>query len=301
MDITRIDSITELHELLGCTKPQHPLVSVVHESEIKFSDQLRNKKIVLNFNIIVLKTKVGSFKYGSNHYDFSEGTLIFMASNQAITTSIESNSLSKSSGWNLFFHPDLLRNSRYSGMLKQYSFFSYATNEALHLSEEEKQTIDDCVQKIEKEYKQSIDKHTQNVILSNIELLLNYCERFYDRQFITRSPQNKDIITRFEEFLTTYYTSNSQRNWALPSVSKCAEALNLSPNYLSDLLKKETGKNTQEHIHYFVIDLAKNRLLSTKDTVNEIAYSLGFEYPSYFTKIFKSKTNMTPIEYRKLN
>jgi YesN/AraC family two-component response regulator len=203
--------------------------------------------------------------------------------------------------WGLFFHPDLLKGTSLAVKMKSYSFFSYNSNEALHLSDKEREMVTDIIKKIDYELSQNIDSHTQTLLVSNIELLLNYCDRFYDRQFITRSVGNKDILSRFESILSEYYQSESLKEKGLPTVKFCADNLNLTPNYLSDLLKKETGKNAQEHIHYFLIEEAKNKLLASGDTVSEIAFALGFEYPQYFSRIFKKLTGYTPIEYRNLN
>lgn len=204
-------------------------------------------------------------------------------------------------GWGLFFHPDLIRGTSLGNKMKEYTFFSYEVNEALHLSDKEKQTLLDCVNKLENELTENIDKHSQTLITSNIELLLNYCSRYYDRQFITRKKANTDLLVRFENSLSSYFNSHELQKKGLPSVKYFAEQLFLSPNYLSDLLKKETGKNAQDHIHYYLIEEAKNNLLNTNDSVNEIAYKLGFEYPQYFSKLFKSKTGMTAVEYRNMN
>ncbi|OKS88779.1 helix-turn-helix domain-containing protein [Mucilaginibacter polytrichastri] len=293
-----INSISELHRMLGYAKPKHPLISLIHTKDINMPEEWYGKKLVLDFYNISLKEKYGELKYGQNYYDFEEGTLIFTAPGQVITP-VKRAQPQVQSGWSLYFHVDLLRASNFAEKIKGYSFFSYFTNEALHISDDEKRILYDCVLNIEREYNQNIDNHSQNLMVSNIELLLNYCTRFYGRQFITRTHQNKDTVTRFEQFLQDYYQNTPIDRRGLPTVSQCAEAVNLSPHYLSDLLKKETGKNTQEHIHIFVIEQAKNKLLSTKDTISEIAFQLGFEYPAYFAKVFKSKTGMTPVAYRK--
>ena len=201
----------------------------------------------------------------------------------------------------MFFHPDLIRGTSLGNKIKEYTFFSYEVNEALHLSDKEKQTLWDCVYKLENELSENIDLHSQTLITSNIELLLNYCARYYDRQFITRKKVNTNLLTKFETILNSYFNSNDQLYKKLPSVKYFAELLFLSPNYLSDLLKKETGKTAQEYLHYYLIEEAKNNLLNTNDPINEIAFNLGFEYPQYFSKLFKSKTGMTPIAYRNMN
>lgn len=204
-------------------------------------------------------------------------------------------------GWGLFFHPDLLRGTSLGMKMKDYTFFSYETSEALHLSDKEKEILYDCIQKIETELQENIDHHSQTLIVSNIELLLNYCQRYYGRQFITRKNSNRDIVAQVENVLKGYFFSDTLKMEGLPTVSDLADKVNLSPNYLSDLLKKETGMNTKDHIHHFLIEEAKNILLSSNKSVSEIAYELGFEYPQYFSKLFKQKTGNTPQEFRNLN
>jgi AraC-like DNA-binding protein len=201
----------------------------------------------------------------------------------------------------LFFHPDLIRATSLNGKIKDYSFFSYEITEALHLSDKEKNILYECVQKIEAELKENIDVHSQFIMVSTIELLLNYCSRFYGRQLITRSQANKKIISQIEAALKQYFSVDLIKEKGIPTVKYLAEQVNLSPSYLSDLLKKETGKNAQEHIHFYLIEEAKNNLINSEKTVNEIAYNLGFEYPQYFNKLFKQKTGKTPMEYRNLN
>ncbi len=201
-------------------------------------------------------------------------------------------------GWALFFHPDLLHGTDLEKKLHQYSFFHYEANEALHISEEEKALLWDCVKKIEREYSLNVDKHTVALIASNIELLLNYCTRFYDRQFITRTKTNADIVQKFESLLNDYFAKESLADNGLPDVKHFASRLHLSPNYLSDLLSRHTGKTTQEHIHLQLVEKAKSLLWSTNKSISEIAYDLGFEYPSHFTKIFKAKTGQAPKEFR---
>ena len=226
--------------------------------------------------------------------------MILTGPGQVITMS-ETIITEETGGWSLYFHRDLIRKSDLGRKIDKYNFFSYEANEALHLSEDEKEILTDCIHKIEKEITQNIDKHSQNLIISNIELLLNYCTRFYDRQFYTRTNMNKDIVTKFEKLLSDYYDSELQLENGVPTVKYCAEKLNHSANYLSDLLKKETGRNAMDHIHFFVIEKAKTILLNSQDTVSEIAYDLGFEYPQSFGKLFKNKTGISPARYRSLN
>lgn len=301
-DFININSISELHKIFDGDKPKHPLVSVIKNNNPRFSSPTIEigKKYVLDFYIVSLKYHDTEIKYGRNYYDFQEGSLLFMSPGQVIEPSKET-STRNDDGWSLYFHQDLIRNSDLVNKMDTFSFFSYGSNEALHISEHEKKTILDCIDKIQFEYSQNIDRHSQGLIVSNIELLLNYCLRFYERQFITRTHVNNDTISEFERFLKNYFKTNQQLEQGIPTVKQCAEAVHLSANYLSDLLKKETGKNAQEHIHSLIIELAKNQLLSTALPISEIAYSLGFESPSYFTKVFKAKTGLSPLMYRSQN
>ncbi|MES1160166.1 MAG: helix-turn-helix transcriptional regulator, partial [Bacteroidota bacterium] len=240
----------------------------------------------------------GLLKYGKSHYDFREGSLLFTAPGQVIGSGPD---VKVEEGWALFIHPDLLHGTSLGKKMNQYTFFHYEVNEALHISEEERIIIKDCVDKIAREYRQSIDKHTQSVIVSNIELLLNYCSRFYDRQFYTRAKVNADIVQRFETLLKDYFSQQILIETGLPTVTWFASKLNLSPSYLSDLLQKFTGKSTVEHIHLELVEKAKSLLWGTENSISEIAYELGFEHPSHFTKIFKAKTGKSPSLYRNIN
>jgi len=300
-NIIHIKTISELHQMIGHGKAEHPLINVIDYSNIKPNYPKGILKIVDSFYSISLKDNcIGEMQYGRNKYDFQDGALLCKAPEQIITVNIEDQPLT-SNGWGLYFHPDLIRRSSLGKTIQNYSFFSYDTNEALHLSDKEKETLEDVVNKIKLELTQNIDKHSQTLIISNLELLLNYCNRFYDRQFITRTNHNTDLINRFNDLLKNYFSSEMLSEKGLPSVKFCAAQMGFSANYLSDLLKKDTGKNTLEHIHYHLIDKAKNMLLNTNNTVSEIAYSLGFEYPQHFSKIFKKKTGYTPMSYRTYN
>lgn len=299
--IFKIETISDLNNILNQEKPKHPLVSIIDFSKVESYGE-DNSKMSSSFYSIMLKNHChGKLKYGREYYDFAEGTLLCMGPNQVLTIENDERKKDEVVGWGLFFHPDLIRGTSLGKKIKDYSFFSYEVNEALHLSDVEKQSLYDCIQKIEQELSQNIDKHSQTLIVSNIELFLNYCARYYDRQFITRTTKNKDILSRFEGILQAYLSETSLKEKGLPSVKYCADQLFLSANYLSDLLKKETGKNAQDHIHYFLIEEAKSHLLNSAASVGEIAYSLGFDYPQYFSKLFKTKTGMTPAEYRNLN
>ncbi|MEM9919185.1 MAG: helix-turn-helix transcriptional regulator [Bacteroidota bacterium] len=284
-------------------KPKHPLVSVVYAKDIKTIGNFQDTKVVNNLYQITLKhLACGQIQYGKNSYDYEEGTLVFTAPGQVtqFDGSFEPSN-EDDQGWTLVFHPDLIRSSHLADRINYYSFFNYEVNEALHLSDEEKTTIEDLLDKIIKEYSQNLDRHSQHLIISNIELLLDYCVRFYDRQFYTRTNLNNDVVSKFEKLLKTYYQSEKVDTMGIPTVHYCGGRLNLSPRYLSDLLKKETGKTAQEHIHLFLIEKAKNKLLNSQHSISEIGYALGFEYPQHFSNLFKSKTGFSPSQYRHLN
>jgi AraC-like DNA-binding protein len=278
----------------------HPLVAVVDFSKTK--DHIEEEsRITTDFYSVMFKNYCKSFvTYGRKAIDFNEGSLICMAPNQVITIDTEIEPRDNPLGWGLFFHPDLIRNTSLNSKMKDYSFFSYEMAEALHLSEKEKQLLFECIVKIQTELKENIDDYSQTIIVSTIELLLNYCNRFYGRQFITRKATNRDILEKVETLLKHYF-SNKTDSIGLPTVKYLADAVNLSPGYLGDLLKKETGLNAQEHIHQYIIEEAKNILLNSSQSISEIAFQLGFEYPQYFSRLFKQKTGTTPLEYRNLN
>jgi AraC family transcriptional regulator, transcriptional activator of pobA len=293
--VTDITSINELHRFYGYGAPQHPKLTIIDLTKVKRSaSQHPNQLYRLGFYAIFFKSFRGVLKYGQSSYDFDEGTLVFMAPHQVTSASREAE---LEEGWGLFFHPDLLNSSILGQKISSYSFFQYQSNEALFLSEEEKTTIGDCLEKIRKEISNNMDRHTRQLILDNIQLLLNYCRRFYDRQFLTRSEINNDFVQKFEAILKQHF-EKSLVDSGLPDVEYFASQLNLSAYYLSDLLKKYTGKTTLEYIHLQIIDRAKSMLWGTSKSMSEIAYELGFEYPSHFTKLFKSKTGMAPTEYR---
>lgn len=300
-DIQHLSTIADAHTFFGLKTPRHPLVSLIWAQDFPDFNDFSGMRFTANFYSVSFKHGVtGSMGYGLNHYDFNNGTLVFTKPNQVIA--IEEKEVSEDSkGWMLSFHPDLIRKSALGSLMNQYSFFDYEVHEALHLSEEEQVTITGVVTKIEREYEQPIDAHSQKLIVSNIELLLNYCTRYYDRQFYVRTNLNKDYVSEFEQFLTSYFNSNKPQTLGVPSVKYCGEAMNMSPNYLSDLLRKETGKGAKEHITSFVVHTAKNQLLGTNESISEIAYQLGFEYPQHFSKFFKRKTGLSPAQYRMQN
>ncbi|HEY9561909.1 MAG TPA: AraC family transcriptional regulator [Anseongella sp.] len=276
----------------------HPLVSVLDFSKAK---ERTGSKMTFGLYCVFLKeVQCGDLKYGRNYYDYQEGTLVFIAPGQVIDVENKTDYY-QPRGHGLVFHPDLVRGTSLAKSIEGYNFFDYNTSEALHLSERERQLVLDCFSKIELELRQSIDKHSKKLIASNIELFLNYCERFYDRQFITRDHVNKGILEKFEELLNGYFASDKPYHIGLPSVAWFAEELHLSPNYFGDLIKKETGKSAQEYIQNKIIGVAKNKLFDAGKTINEIAYELGFKYPQHFTRLFKQRVGHSPNEYRMLN
>ena len=298
--IVQIKSISEINRFVkGVTK--HPLVAVVDFSKVDehIDEDIR---ISCDFYSIMFKNYCANkIRYGRQTYDFQEGSLVCIAPRQVLTMDSEIERKDNMIGWGLFFHPDLVRGASLGAKMKDYTFFSYETSEALHLSDKEQQTLFDCVSKIQSELEENIDNHSQSLIVSNIEVLLNYCLRYYGRQFITRRNSNKDVVSQVKALLKDYFVNENLHEKGLPTVKYLAEQAHLSPNYLSDLLKKETGMNTQDHIHYFLIEEAKNILLNSDGSISEIAYALGFEYPQYFSKLFKQKTGTTPQEFRNLN
>lgn len=272
----------------------HPLVSVVDLSKAA-PRQLR--RMSYGFYTVFLKEiKCGDLRYGCNNYDYEEGTLIFLAPGQVIGSN--GADYYQPQGLALVFHPDLIHGTSLGRHMRDYTFFSYAVNEALHLSERERQIILDCFSKIKFELEHGVDKHSKKLLVTNIELFLNYCVRFYDRQFVTRENSVKGILERFETLLNDFFSSDKPHTVGLPSVAWCAGELNLSPNYFGDLIRKETGKSAHEFIHFKLIDVAKERIHDPNKSVSEIAYALGFKYPQHFTRVFKQHVGMSPLEYR---
>lgn len=295
--IVKIDSVSAYNKLRGI-ETLHPLVTVIDMSK---AGSMPAGTINFGLYAIYLKELIcGELKYGRNNYDFQEGTLVFTAPGQIVGIQPSANYTSQK-GWALLFHPDLIKGTALGKHIQEYSFFSYDVNEALHLSEKEKQLVLDCFSKIQYEMEQSIDKHSKMLIASNIELFLNYCLRFYDRQFITRDNEHKGVLEKFEQLLNEYFSSEKPRIEGLPSVGYCAEKLFLSPNYFGDLIKKETGISAKEYIQTKVIDLAKERVFDIDKSISEISYELGFKYPQHFTRLFKQRTGLSPLEYRQVN
>ena len=297
--IIQIKTISEIHRFLNIEKPLHPLISVCkHIPEMNL--EVTNVKVSFDFYIISLKSDIkGGVNYGRNTYDFEEGTMLFSAPGQVFTITDEP--IIDIKGWTLFIHPELLSKSNLHQAIQQYNFFSYDVNEALHLSEKEKVVLKEFVSNIKNEISQNLDRHSQDLIIHNIESILKYSERFYDRQFLTRTNKSKDFISQFELYLNNYFNSERIETDGIPTIEQCGKAVNLSGHYLSDLLKLETGKTIKEHIHLKLIDKAKYQLLNSSISIKSLAHDLGFEYPQYFSRLFKNKTGMSPGEYRNLN
>lgn len=291
------NSVAEIHAQMNLKKPANPLVSVVKLDDIHPESVEGIDSIVYNFYTLFLKRNFdGKVKYGQQYYDFDNGTMSFYAPKQKV--SLIDYQPAKMEGWMLIVHPDFLHGYPLAKKIKDYGFFDYATNEALHLSEAEDEMISGLMQNLQREISAGIDNYTQDVVIAHIDLLLNYCNRFYNRQFVTRKKVSNDLLLKFESMLTDYFTANKTAISGLPSVQYFAEQLFVSANYLNDMLKNLTGQTTQQHIQNYLIEEAKELLTTTSLSVNEIAYQLGFEYPQSFNKLFKNKTQQTPLKFR---
>jgi AraC family transcriptional regulator, transcriptional activator of pobA len=296
-EIVKIDSVARYNEMRGAPT-LHPLITILDLSKVK---PMPARTFHFGLYAIYLKELAcGELKYGRGMYDYQEGTLVFVAPGQVLGVQPGVKTF-EPKGWALLFHPDLIRGTSLGKRIHDYSFFSYDVDEALHLSEKERQIVLDCFHKIQDELELSIDKHSRMLMASNIELFLNYCTRFYDRQFITRDLSHKGVLEKFEGLLNEYFASNQLQVNGLPSVGYCADALHLSPNYFGDLVKKESGMNARDYIQSKVIELAKDRVCDASKSISEIAYELGFSYPQHFTRYFKQKVGMSPNEYRNQN
>lgn len=294
----KFNSLSQLHKAMGQSAPNHPLISILNYGEAAFDPKDFEQGIILNFYKISFKTNfTGQLKYGQGFYDFEEGGMSFIAPGQLLRMQVEE---ADYSGMSLHIHPDFLRSYSLNSNIKQYGFFNYSAAEALYLSEKEKATILSIYKFIEEELIERIDKFSQDVIISQIELLLNYANRFYDRQFITRKAINNDILSQLETYLDNYLNNEKSLTNGLPSVRSAAAELKLTPRYLSDLLRHLIGLNTQQFIHERVIEKAKEHLAKDELNIAEIAYNLGFEHPQSFTKLFKNKTNLTPRKFKEL-
>lgn len=293
-EILDIDTVDAYNKLLG-VETLHPLVSVIDMSK---TPPMRHVRQVFGLYVVFLKeVKCGDLRYGRRYYDYQEGTVVCIAPGQVVGME-DNGEVFQPKGWALVFHPDLIRGTSLGQHIKEYSFFSYESNEALHLSERERGIVLECLLKIRHELEHAIDRHSKRLIAINIEMLLDYCLRFYERQFITRSEVNRDVLTRFERLLDDYFADDRSQREGLPSVKYCAGELCLSPNYFGDLVKKETGKTAQEYIQFRLIEVAKERVMDPRKTIGQVAYEMGFQYPQHFTRLFKKVTGCTPNEYR---
>lgn len=296
-NLRRFETINE-YNAFNNHETLHPLVNVVNLSK---ANPRQGSQMYFGFYTIFLKdVKCGDLIYGRHTYDYQEGTLVFIAPGQVAGVNSKGETY-QPKGYALVFHPDLIYGTSLGKHIHDYTFFGYQSNEALHISERERQIVLDCFSKIEFELKQSLDKHSKTLIVNNIELFLNYCVRFYDRQFITREKVQKDILQKFESLLNHYFQSDKPQTIGLPSVAYCAEQMYLSANYFGDLIKKETGKSAQEYIQLKLMDIAKEKIFDTSKSISEVAYELGFKYPQHFTRLFKQRVGYTPNEYRTLN
>lgn len=294
-------SISEFHNYSNLPKPEHPLISLVDYSKVNYATDSDKIKWMQDFYSIGLKRNVSEkFNYGQQEYDFDEGVFSFVAPQQILMIEINQNIQVNASGWLLLIHPDFLWNTPLAKSIKNYDFFGYAVNEALFLSEKEENIIIELLKNIQREYQSNIDKFSQNIIISQVELLLNYAERYYERQFITRKISNHQILIKLERILNNYFNNSETLINGIPTVTQIANDLNLSPNYLSSTLKIISGQSTQQHIHNKLIEKAKEKLSTTELSVSEIAYELGYEFPASFSKLFKNKTNISPIEFRQI-
>ncbi len=295
--LLNIETVTEYNDMLG-VETLHPQVSVIDLSKAR---PMRHMRHTFSFYVVFLKDEKNcDLIYGRQRYDYQKGSVVCLAPGQVIGID-DTGEAFQPQGYALCFHPDLIRGTNLGRNIKEYSFFSYEVNEALHLSEHERVIFVDCLTKIQEELRHSIDRLSQRLIANNIELLLNYCLRFYERQFITRQNVNRDILTRFEALLDNYFTGDNALHKGLPTVRYCAGELCLSPNYFGDLIKKETGKTALEWIQSKIIDIAKEQLLIPTNSINQVAYNLGFQYPQHFTRVFKKVAGTTPNEYKRKN
>lgn len=297
----RIKTISEFHRLRGLPEPEHPLISVINYAAVKRPAGITEVNWIFDFYQISVKRGIdGKFKYGQYEYgfDFEEGIMFFIAPNQLFRIEIDTHSTKEHSGWMLLIHPDFLWNTILAKTIKRYEFFDYSVNEALFLSVKEEKMLNGIIDNIKEEYHANIDKFSKQIIISHIETMLNYSERFYNRQFITREKVNHQILERLEKLLADYFNSEDLITKGLPTVQYIAGNLNISPKYLSGLLKVLTGQSTQQHIHDKLIEKAKEKLSTTKLSVSEIAYELGFEHSQSFSKLFRAKTKFSPLEFR---
>ncbi len=296
-DMQRFETIND-YNVFNNNETLHPLVSVVDLS--KAAPRQMSSMYFGFYTVFLKEVKCGDLRYGKNTYDYQEGTLVFIAPGQVVTVE-NAGEVYQPKGHALVFHPDIIHGTNLGRHINDYSFFGYQSHEALHVSEREKKMVLDCFSKIEYELEHAIDKHSKKLIVSNIEILLNYCIRFYDRQFITRENIVKGTLEKFEDVLNNYFSSEKPQTIGLPSVAYCASELNLSANYFGDLVKKATGTSAQEYIQSKIIDEAKERIFNIDKSISDVAYELGFKYPQHFTRLFKQKVGQSPVEYRMMN
>jgi AraC family transcriptional activator of pobA len=298
--LQRYKTISDFHRMRGLPAPEHPLISLVDYAAMERRPSHEPVNMVFDFYTVSLKRNFNAkIKYGQQDYDFDEGILFFMAPGQVFSIEFDPTQLQQHSGWMLLIHPDFLWNTPLAKTIKQYAYFDYAAHEALFVSDKEEATIISIMQNIGQEYHSNIDRFSQDVIIAQLELLLTYADRFYHRQFLTRKISNHQILGRLEELLSGYFDDENIARSGLPTVQYIAYSLNVSPNYLSGLLKVLTGQSTQQHIHDKLIEKAKEKLSATDLSISEIAFQLGFEHSQSFSKLFKSKTHTTPLAYRR--
>lgn len=294
-DLEKLSSVSQFSSRRG-QETLHPQVNVLDQSK---SVPISANRCLSEIYVVFLKDfRCEDFQYGRNKYDYEEESMLFIAPGQVFGFDLSAEILVQPSGWALVFHPDLIKGTSLGQKMRDYRFFAYDVTEALHISARERQIVLECFHKIQEELERGIDKHSKMLIVSNIELFLNYCVRFYDRQFITRENLNKDVLTRFERLLKAYFESDSPQIIGLPTVAYCAEKLNLSANYFGDLVKKETGTSASEYIQSCIIDLAKEKIFDHSQSISEIAYAMGYKYPQHFTRLFKQRVGVSPLEYR---
>ena len=299
MAMYRNKTISDFHKLAGLPKPEHPLVSLVDYNKVNYQPEEEEISVVSNHYTIAMKRGVnGKFRYGQQQYDFDEGIMSFVAPGQVIHVKPFRDPATRPTGWLLLIHPDFLWNTTLAEGIKKYDFFGYQISEALFLSEKEENSMIGIMKNIQEEYHNNIDQFSQNIIIAQIELLLSYADRYYQRQFITRKISNHEMLGKLDQLLNDYFQREDLASIGLPVVNEVAEELNVSPNYLSSLLKVQTGLNTQQHIHEKLIAKAKEKLSTTQLSVSEIAYGLGFEHAQSFSRLFKSKTKQSPLEFR---
>jgi len=295
--VIQVKSVSDYCRLRG-VPAAHPLITVIDASTAEPMPEGTYHFGL--YGVFLKELKCGELRYGRGHYDYQEGTLVFFGPGQVIGV-LHRETSEKLMGWAMLFHPDLLKGTSLARNIHKYSFFSYDVNEALHISDKEKANVADSFRKIHQELEASIDQHSKTILVASIDLFLSYCTRFYQRQFITRDHVNKGVLEKFDMLLHDYFTRGNARDEGLPSVAYFARALNLSPNYFGDLVKKQTGSSPQEHIQEKLIDMAKERIFDTEKSISEVAYELGFRYPQHFTRLFKQKVGVSPNEYRNLN